>query len=318
MNPRLLSGAIVSAAAAAVLYLGFSLFAGWSGVAAAFSEVGWLTFDAALCLSLGNYLLRLVRWRMYLKALGAPLDWATSQTIYFAGFALTATPGKAGELLRALFLKREGASFLVATSAFLSERLSDLIGVLLIALPGAAAFPRGGWIIGAGCGVVGALGLALSFSGPVEIARNALSRLRPRFAAKAGSIVALLIATRRCHAPGAFAGATALSLAAWACEAFAFHLVLERMGVDVGLGWAMSVYALAMLAGAISFLPGGVGGAEAVMAAMLVAAGAPEAKAVAATVIIRLATLWFAVAIGVLTMALERRRLWPAAATAAA
>jgi len=73
-----------------------------------------------------------------------------------------------------------------------------------------------------------------------------------------------------------------------------------------------------MLAGAISFLPGGVGGAEAVMAAMLVAAGAPEAKAVAATVIIRLATLWFAVAIGVLTMALERRRLWPAAATAAA
>jgi uncharacterized membrane protein YbhN (UPF0104 family) len=54
------------------------------------------------------------------------------------------------------------------------------------------------------------------------------------------------------------------------------------------------------------------------MTTLLIAAGAPEAKAVAATVVIRLATLWFAVAIGGLTMVLERRRLWPAAATAAA
>jgi uncharacterized membrane protein YbhN (UPF0104 family) len=47
------------------------------------------------------------------------------------------------------------------------------------------------------------------------------------------------------------------------------------------------------------------------MTAPLVAAGAPEAEAVAATVVIRFATLWFAVAIGALTMAIERRRLWP-------
>jgi uncharacterized membrane protein YbhN (UPF0104 family) len=255
---------------------------------------------------------------MYLKALGAPLDWATSETIYLAGFALTATPGKAGELLRAIFLKREGAPLLVATSAFLSERLSDLIGVVLIALPGAIALPRGGWIIGLGALLVGALGLALSLGGPLEILRGNLSRLTPRLAQKLKPLVNLLIETRRCHGPSAFAGATALSLLAWACEAYAFHLVLARMGVDVGLGWAMSVYALAMLAGAISFLPGGVGGAEAVMTTLLIAAGAPEAKAVAATVVIRLATLWFAVAIGGLTMILERRRLWPPTATAAA
>jgi uncharacterized protein (TIRG00374 family) len=311
MNAPLVRGAVISAALAAVFYLGFSLFAGWSGVTSAFSEVGWLTFDAALGLSLANYGLRLLRWRMYLKALGAPLDWATSETIYLAGFALTATPGKSGELLRAVFLKRQGASLLVATSAFLSERLSDLIGVVLIALPGAAAFAHGGWIVALGAAVVGALGLALGFAGPLEKLRQASSRLTPAVARKAQALVNLLIETRRCHAPGVFAGATALSLMAWTCEAFAFHLVLARMGVDIGLGSAMSIYALGMLAGAISFLPGGVGGAEAVMTALLVAAGAPEAKAVAATVVIRLATLWFAVAIGALTMAIERRRLWP-------
>lgn len=315
MNPALVRAAVISAAAAAVLYLGFSVFAGWNGVAAAFSDVGWLTFDAALCLSLANYGLRLVRWRMYLRALGAPLDWATSETIYLSGFALTATPGKAGEMLRAVFLKREGASLLVATSAFLSERLSDLVEIILIALPGAVVFPHGKLIVGLGAGIVGALGAALSLGGPLELMRKSLSRLTPRLAEKTRSLVNLLIETRRCHTPAVFAGATALSLAAWACEAYAFYLVLARMGVDVGLGRAMSVYALAMLAGAISFLPGGVGGAEAVMTTLLIAAGAPEAEAVAATVVIRLATLWFAVAIGALTMAIERRRLWPAATT---
>ena len=45
--------------------------------------------------------------------------------------------------MRGVFLKREGASFLAATAAFLSERLSDLIGIVLIALPGAAGEPSG-------------------------------------------------------------------------------------------------------------------------------------------------------------------------------
>jgi uncharacterized protein (TIRG00374 family) len=58
------------------------------------------------------------------------------------------------------------------------------------------------------------------------------------------------------------------------------------------------VYALAMLAGAVSFMPGGLGGAEAVMVGLLVWKGMNSADAVAATVLIRLATLWFAVAIG--------------------
>jgi len=93
--------------------------------------------------------------------------------------------------------------------------------------------------------------------------------------------------------------------------------VLAAMGVDIGLGFSMSIYALSMLAGAVSFLPGGIGGAEAVMTGLLLMSGATETKAVAATVIIRLATLWFAVALGALALVVERRRLWPRGVVAA-
>ncbi len=318
MNGHLARGAIVSALVAAAAYLGFSLWAGWSGVTAALGEVGGYGLFVALGLSLANYGLRWARWRLYLGVLGYRLDRRASLSIYLSGFAFTATPGKAGELLRGVFLKNEGVPFLAATAAFLSERLSDLIGVILIALPGAAEDPRGKIIIGLGLALVASVVVALGQKRAIEgisawIGRRTSPRLR-----KFRHLFDLLIAARRCHGFSLSAVATLISLAAWSCEAFAFHLVLDRMGVDVGLGWAMSVYALSMLAGAISFLPGGLGGAEGVMMALLLIAGAPEVKAVAATLVIRLVTLWFAVAIGLAAMAIERRRFWPRAQEAAA
>ena len=58
-----------------------------------------------------------------------------------------------------------------------------------------------------------------------------------------------------------------------------------------------------MLAGALSFLPGGLGGTEVVMGGLLIAFGADGATAVAITLLCRLATLWFAVALGGLAVA---------------
>jgi uncharacterized protein (TIRG00374 family) len=87
----------------------------------------------------------------------------------------------------------------------------------------------------------------------------------------------------------------------------AFHWILGWMGADISLTFAVFVYALAMLAGAISFMPGGLGGAEAVMVALLMWKGMASADAIAATVLIRLATLWFAVGIGALMLLRIRR-----------
>jgi uncharacterized membrane protein YbhN (UPF0104 family) len=308
MNPRLIQGAALTAAAAAVLYVAASFAVGGRAVADALDQVGWPTLVVALCLSLVNYALRCMRWRGYLAALGVKLDWETAEAIYVSGFAFTATPGKAGELMRGAFLKREGATFLVATAAFLTERLSDLVGIVLVALPGAASQPRGAIIVGLGIALIAALGLTLSQGALLGRIHARLQDAPLPLAGKFSALLSLLIVARRCHRPAAFARATALSLAAWAAEAIAFYIVLLRLGVDIGPTAAMSIYALGAIAGALSFLPGGIGGTEAVMTGLLIASGAPEAKALAATLVIRLATLWYAVAIGALAIAINRRR----------
>lgn len=64
-----------------------------------------------------------------------------SALIYFSGFALTTTPGKAGELLRGVFLERRGMPFSSSIAALLSERLSDMIAIIVIGLPGLSLYP---------------------------------------------------------------------------------------------------------------------------------------------------------------------------------
>lgn len=75
------------------------------------------------------------------------------------------------------------------------------------------------------------------------------------------------------------------------------------MGVPIGFTTGIGIYGIAVLAGALSFLPGGLGSTEAVMGVLLVAFGADGAAAVAITLLCRIATLWFAVALGGLAVA---------------
>ena len=64
------------------------------------------------------------------------------------------------------------------------------------------------------------------------------------------------------------------------------------------LAEALPIYAAATLVGAMSTLPGGLVGAEGSMVALLQQAGITRALASTGTLLVRLVTLWFAVALG--------------------
>lgn len=309
LHLKLGRGLAISAGLAGAAYLGFSIWAGWSEVTRAFAAIGFAGIAAALMLSLLNYGIRFIRWQMYLKALGHPQPVGPSAVIYLSGFAMTTTPGKAGELLRSVFLEQRGMSYVRSTAAFVSERLSDVIAVVLIALPGMAAEPRARGLIFVALAAIVTVGIVLTRGAMLTRMLDWLAAKPARLAKLARQVVLLLIEARRCHTPLLLIVATALSVAAWLSEAFAFHLVLHLMGTDVTLPYAVFVYAMSMLAGALSFLPGGLGGAEAVMVGLLLAAGVQEPQAIAATIIIRLTTLWFAVVVGLIAIMVGRGTL---------
>lgn len=289
---------ILSVVLSALGYLGFSLWGGWQAVSDAVVKVGVAGICIALFMSSVNYGLRFMRWQSYLRAVGHPIQWSPSLQIYLAGFALTTTPGKAGEALRGVLLKPLGVPYPQSFAAFFSERLSDLFGVVLLSLFGLSLYPDARPMI--------AVGVLLVLVGFIVLSqRRLIEWLASWIPGRNGKVIGLikhlfhvLLQAQRCHRPGLLLSATVLSVLAWSAEALAFYWILQWMGADIPLTFAIFVYAMAMLAGAISFMPGGLGGAEAVMVGLLVWKGMPSADAIAATVLIRLATLWYAVAVG--------------------
>ena len=100
-----------------------------------------------------------------------------------------------------------------------------------------------------------------------------------------------------------------ISVPAWLCECIGFWLVLKAMGIsDLGLLHASGIYALAAVIGALSMLPGGLGATEITITGLLTAGGAPKAQAVASTLVIRAATLWYAVLVGIIFLGMYRLR----------
>lgn len=295
-----------SVALAALGYLGLSLWAGWREVVAAVAQVGPWVLLGLLALSLLNYLLRFVRWGRYLALLDAPVAWRINLAAYFAGFALTTSPGKLGETLRSVLLKPHGVPPAASLAAFFAERASDLLSILVLAALGLWAYAPARPVIGVALAFVALALLAVQWTALIAaIDRRAQAR-GGRLARLVVKLCEIVLHFRRCFSLPAMGMGLALGVVAWLAEGIGFWWLLVALDHPLPLTTAIFIYAFAMLVGGLSFLPGGLGSSEAVMIGLLSLQGLPEPAAVTATLICRLATLWFAVALGALFLGRQR------------
>ena len=254
----------------------------------------WTGLQAGL-LCLLNYGLRGLRWRLWMAHYGRHFGLVEGLRLYLAGYAFTPTPGNVGEAVRGLMLARNPLGARQSLAIFGAERLADLLCLLLLCLPalwwalgeGGMASKAPPWLLAllaAGL-LVAALGLLVLF--------RRRRRLLQRFGwlREAWDCLALR--------PLVW---LALTLLAWAAQGLAVWLICRAFGVSPGPLEAMGFYALAMVAGALSALPAGLGGTEAVLAGLLVGYGASPGAALGITVLTRLLTLWLAVGIGMLAL----------------
>ena len=249
-----------------------------------------------------SYVLRYVRWRWLLGRRDFQFPWIWGLLAYVSGFALTASPGKVGEMVRVRYFGPMGVPADQVIACFVFERMLDLVAVLLLSI--LAGFAPGG-------------ALAFAFVALVIIAVVVLSRSASRWTSLAqwlqeaqwhGS--ARLILTIGMGLTGAisffrpreFTVAIMLGLAAWSIQALGCVYLLAKLGIVVPPLAAFALYPLAMLIGAASMLPGGIGTTEAAIVLLLHSFGTPIDLAALAAIGMRLSTLWFAIALGFLTI----------------
>jgi len=275
----------------------------------------WWVFAVALALSMTNYLLRFAKWELSLGWLRvreqAPgLTRGRSLLVYLAGLSMSVTPGKVGEVLRSMLLRAsDGVPFTRTAPVVVADRLTDLVALVLLAAVGVAERPEYLPVLVVTVVLVGVGAVVLGSPRLLGGAFDLMARV-PRLAgvvAKGRPLVDSSVTLMRL---GPLTWLTALSVVGWGLECVGFWLIVGGFsGVDPSLRTCTLLWSAGTLVGALSFLPGGLGATEGslVVATTRVVAGATQAIALAASLLGRLATLWFGELVGGVALAVFLR-----------
>jgi uncharacterized protein (TIRG00374 family) len=303
LSPKLIRQFLIWLVVGIAVYGIAVIYADFDKIQASLAKVGWLGWGAVLALSTVNILFRFGRWQLYLYTLGHKVPALRSLQYFVAGFAFTSTPAKAGEALRSVYLKREGVSYPESLGALFVERLTDLIAVILFALAAAYPFEDYRWLVAlAGCLTLSMLPLIHS-----QFLRAQLTQLsdripNTRIQAALRHLVEMLTSSAALLRSGPLYGGMALSLIAALAVCLMMYIVLTLLGAEISLTLAIGIYATGILVGALSFLPGGIGSAELVMIGLLILAGVDKTTATAATLVCRIAALWYSIGLGIIAV----------------
>ncbi|PPU94129.1 lysylphosphatidylglycerol synthase transmembrane domain-containing protein [Xanthomonas albilineans] len=270
-----------------------------------FARLGaiWPLLALAVLPVSASYLFRFWRWRWLLQRQGHAVPFGLGWAAYLAGFALTATPGKAGELLRIRYFARMGVPAGRTLAVFVFERASDLLVILALSLLAAPVFPTLGTLVAVVLGFVALLFGAAAW--PVLLAwLDSLGRRLPGRWLRRVAQFAVFAATelRACLGTDQCVRSLIAGTAAWGLTSAVFVGLCNGLGLQLEPIVAFGIYPLAMLIGALSFVPGGVGTTELAIVLMLNRLGVAPPDAIAVAVAARLVTLWYAVGVGALAL----------------
>jgi uncharacterized protein (TIRG00374 family) len=307
---RLRRNLVLALALGAAVYLTLAILSDFDRLVAALDNFDYALIPAILGLVALSYVGRFSRWTYYLRVLKVPVPTGTNAAIFTSGLSMTISPGKLGEVLKSVFVRRtSGAPIARTAPAVVAERATDGTGMVLWGFLGAFALNLPPWTM--------LMFLAVAVFGIAVLRSKRLSLVAERVLAK----VPLL--NRLAPHLGDFHGAsnellatrplligTAISFFSWGLECAGVYLCAVGLDANRPFLLIVFVFAVSSLLGVLSMLPGGIGAVEAGLYGQFVAvANLSTGLAGALTLVIRLATLWFATLLGICGLLLVRHLL---------
>jgi uncharacterized protein (TIRG00374 family) len=310
LRRRLLSGLALGF----IVILALTLLGDVQEVRTHLSGFRWVLTPLILLGTLFNYTLRFAKWHFFLGQIGIQdIHWARSLQLFIAGFPLAVTPGKVGEALKGVWLNREsGTTVARGVTVVVAERVSDGLAVLMLSTLGVIAYPNYWPAFATVLGLL-VMGIVLSQIRPLALWILELLGRLPLMKRLQYHLLEFYEGAYSLFRPRSTIISVGLGTVAWIGEGVAMYLVLLGLGIPPSgktFGLAVFVLSFSTVIGAVSALPGGVGAAELSIAGMLtLTLGIDASTAAAATLLIRLGTLWFGVTLGLIVWAFSRELL---------
>jgi uncharacterized protein (TIRG00374 family) len=298
---RLKRHLVLALALGVAVYLVLAIFSGFGDLRKALDGFNYALVPAILGLVLLSYVGRFFRWLYYLKLLKVSVPLTINAAIFAAGLSMTISPGKLGEVLKSVFVRQaSGAPVARTAPAVVAERATDGTGMVAWGFLGAFALGLGPSTMVVFLAVA-AVGIAVLRSKRFSLlAERVLNKfpLLDRFAPHLHDFHA---SSNELLAARPLVIGTLISFLSWGLECLGVYLCAVGLGVGTPFLLVVFAFATSSLLGVLSMLPGGIGAVEAGLTGQFVAlAGLSVGIAVALTLLIRLATLWFATLLGIL------------------
>jgi len=306
---------LISMLLGVLVYAGLLAYGDFSDVAHSLEDFRWELMPLVLLVTCGNYGLRFVKWEYYLRQIGVRgLSRMNSFLVFFSGLGMTVTPGKVGEWLKSYLLREvHGTPVTRSAPILLAERLTDSLALLIIASAGVVVFGPEWWWVVAVIAVGSAVAIGVARHRGVAHALLRVAGRLPLVRRFVPHLDELYESTYVLMKPSTVAWMTALSVGSWFFEVIAFYLTLIGLGLDGSadtLLKAAFILPIATLAAAILLTPGGLGVAEGSIATLSQSLlDLSESAATVGTLIIRIATLWFGVVVGLAAFGVLTRRM---------
>ena len=287
-----------------VIYFALIQFAEPDKIFTAFRQIDSLNWILVLSLSLLSYIIRFIRWRYYLRLFHYHVPLKRSLLYYLTGFSLTLTPAKVGETIRSSYLAGDGVPYNITIAMFFTERFLDLVVATLLStlifqsslLAENSSYSS--LLIISSIIIVSFIPLLRQrfVSDFIYFIQKSIPWTNIKYALT--QVNRLLNSARNLFAITPVYTGLFLGVIVWILHGISFNIILINLNVSIGLISCIAIYTLSLLAGALSFIPGGIGTTEAVMVLLLSLLGVDTSTAIAAALITRLSTLWFAILIG--------------------
>ena len=245
------------------------------------------------------------RWHFLLKNSNIIIPKKENFKIYMAGFAMSVTPGKVGELIKSQFLKSKyGVSRKNTLPIIISEYFYHMVGVLVVSILGVYYFEFSLYIIILTSALIITTLTIISSETFFKKFVNLISKrnfLKKYVSPISDSHIILKKSTRG----KIFIISSVLSIAFWLTEVLIVYFVFLSFNIlNFEFFKIAAIYTTSLILGMLSFLPMGVGVVEGSLAGFLNYEGIDISIALTLVILIRIFTRWYGVLVGLIFMKL--------------
>lgn len=243
------------------------------------------------------------RWHLLLKNSNILVPKKENFKIYMTGFAMSATPGKIGELIKSQLLhSKYGIPRKKTAAIILSEQFYNLVGILFISLLGIFYFDFSIYIVFFTGGLLSFTIILLSSEKLFKKFTNLIGKIK--FLKKyTPSLFDSYLTLKKSTRGRIFIISSLLSITFWLIESFVAYLIFQSFEIkDFEFLQLATTYTTSIIIGVASFLPMGIGVVEGTLAGFFSYQGIELSLALTLVIFIRIFTRWYGVIVGFIFM----------------